>query len=195
VIPRRTAKGPSDVGMPVARRRKKLLDGFVCGDAQREAASIAAVTCTLFDTIPPIKLRGRKGIEVNEVAKDNGMIQIVSDYSVEETVRRLEAAFAAKGLQVFAVVDHGGEAEKVGMTMRPTKVVIFGSPKAGTPLMVAAPSLAIDLPLKALVAEDAEGKVSVTYNSPEYLKQRHSVPEELIRNLEGAGVVIGKAVE
>jgi uncharacterized protein (DUF302 family) len=129
------------------------------------------------------------------MARDSGLAQVPSHYSVEETVRRLETAFAAKGLQVFAVVDHSGEAEKVGLKMRPTKVVIFGSPKAGTPLMVAAPSLAIDLPLKALVAEDAEGKVSVTYNSPEYLKERHGVPEELIRNLAGAGVVIGKAVE
>jgi uncharacterized protein (DUF302 family) len=129
------------------------------------------------------------------MARDNGLAQVPSQYSVEETVRRLEAAFAAKGLQVFAVVDHSGEAEKVGLEMSPTKVVIFGSPKAGTPLMVAAPSLAIDLPLKALVAEDAEGKVSVTYNSPEYLKGRHGVPDALIKNLAGAGVVIGKAVE
>jgi uncharacterized protein (DUF302 family) len=129
------------------------------------------------------------------MARDNGLAQVPSHYSVEETVRRLEAAFAAKGLQVFAVVDHGGEAEKVGLKMRPTKVVIFGSPKAGTPLMVAAPSLAIDLPLKALVAEDMDGEVSVTYNSPEYLKERHGVPEELIKNLAGAAVVIGKAVE
>ena len=129
------------------------------------------------------------------MAQDNGLVQVPSRYSVEETLRRLEAAFAAKGLQVFAVVDHSGEAEKVGLKMRPTTVVIFGSPKAGTPLMVAAPSLAIDLPLKALVAEDAEGKVSVTYNSPEYLKERHGVPDELIKNLAGAAVVIGKAVE
>jgi uncharacterized protein (DUF302 family) len=98
-------------------------------------------------------------------------------------------------LQVFAVVDHSGEADKVGLEMRPTKVVIFGSPKAGTPLMVASPSLAIDLPLKALVAEDAGGKASVTYNNPEYLKERHGVPEELMKNLAGAGVVIAKAVE
>src|ERR1700686_2521719 len=129
------------------------------------------------------------------MARDNGLAQVLSHYSVEETVRRLEAAFTAKGLQVFALVDHSVEAEKVGLKMRPTKVVIFGSPKAGTPLMVAAPSLAIDLPLKALVAEDAEGKVSVTYNSPEYLQERHRVPPELIKNLAGAGVVIGKAVE
>jgi uncharacterized protein (DUF302 family) len=125
----------------------------------------------------------------------NGLIQVASRYSVEETVRRLEAAFTEKGLQVFAVIDHSGEAEKVGLKMRPTKVVIFGSPKGGTPLMVAAPSLAIDLPLKALVAEDAAGKISVTYNDPEYLRDRHGVPGELIKNLAGAGVVIGKAVE
>jgi len=129
------------------------------------------------------------------MARDNGLAQALSHYSVKETVRRLEVAFAAKGLQVFAVVNHSGEAEKVGLKMSPTKVVIFGSPKAGTPLMVAAPSLAIDLPLKALVAEDADGKVSVTYNSPEYLKERHGVPEELIKNLAGAAVVIAKAVE
>ncbi len=125
----------------------------------------------------------------------NGLIQVASRYSVEETVQRLRTAFTEKGMQVFAVIDHSGEAEKVGLKMRPTKVVIFGSPKGGTPLMVAAPSLAIDLPLKALVAEDAEGNVSVTYNDPEYLRARHGVPEELIKNLAGAGVVIGKAVE
>jgi|SRR5580693_1500018 uncharacterized protein (DUF302 family) len=133
--------------------------------------------------------------EVRGMAQQNGLVQVASRYSVGETVRRLEAAFVEKGMQVFAVIDHSGEAEKVGLKMRPTKVVIFGSPKGGTPLMVAAPSLAIDLPLKALVAEDAEGKVSVTYNSPEYLKERHGVPEELIKNLAGAGLVIGKAVE
>jgi uncharacterized protein (DUF302 family) len=125
----------------------------------------------------------------------SGLVQVASHYSVDETVKRLQAAFAEKGMQVFAVIDHSGEAEKVGLKMLPTRVVIFGSPKGGTPLMVAAPSLAIDLPLKALVAEDAAGKVSVTYNDPEYLRARHGVPEELIKNLAGAGVVIGKAVE
>ena len=129
------------------------------------------------------------------MASQNGLVQVASRYSVDETMKRLQAAFAAKGLQVFAVVDHSGEAEKVGLKMRPTKVLIFGSPKAGTPLMVAAPSLAIDLPLKALVAEDAAGKVSVTYNDAEYLRERHGVPADLIKNLAGAGVVIGKAVE
>ena len=114
---------------------------------------------------------------------------------MDETVHRLQAVFAEKGLKVFAVVDHSGEAERAGLKMSPTKVLIFGSPKTGTPLMVAAPSLAIDLPLKALVAEDAAGKVSVAFNSPEYLQERHSVPAELIKNLAGAGALIAKAVE
>jgi uncharacterized protein (DUF302 family) len=126
---------------------------------------------------------------------ENGLVQVPSRYSVEETVQRLEAAFTGKGMQIFAVIDHSGEAEKVGLKMRPTKVVIFGSPKGGTPLMVAAPGLAIDLPLKALVAEDAQGKVSVTWNAPEYFQKRHGVPAELIKNLAGAGTVIEKAVE
>jgi uncharacterized protein (DUF302 family) len=129
------------------------------------------------------------------MAENKGLVQVASHYSVDDTVRRLQAVFAAKGLQVFALVDHSGEAEKVGLKMRPTKVLIFGSPRAGTPLMVAAPSLAIDLPLKALVAEDAAGKVSATYNDPEFLRERHGVPAELINNLVGAGALIAKAVE
>jgi uncharacterized protein (DUF302 family) len=132
--------------------------------------------------------------EVNVPAKD-GLIRVASRLSVDETVRRLQAAFAEKGLQVFAVIDHSGEAEKVGLKMAPTKLLIFGSPKAGTPLMVAAPSLAIDLPLKALVAQDAENKVTVTYNDPEYLRERHGFPDELTKNLAGAGALIAKAVE
>jgi uncharacterized protein (DUF302 family) len=129
------------------------------------------------------------------MTSDNGLVQITSRYSVDETLRRLQAAFGEKSLQVFAVIDHSGEAEKVGLKMPPTKVLIFGSPKGGTPLMVAAPSLAIDLPLKALVAEDAQGKVSVTYNDPEYLRARHGFPAELTKNLAGAGALIAKAVE
>jgi len=123
-----------------------------------------------------------------------GLIRIASRYDFKETVGRLQAAFGEKGLQMFAVIDHAGEAAKAGLAMRPTKVLIFGSPKSGTPLMVAAPSLAIDLPLKALVAEGADG-VSVTYNDPEYLRQRHGFPAELTNNLAGAGALIAKAVE
>jgi uncharacterized protein (DUF302 family) len=125
----------------------------------------------------------------------NGLVQVASRYSVDESVERLKSLLEQKGLQIFAVIDHSGEAAKVGLKMRPTKVILFGSPKGGTPLMVAAPSLAIDLPLKALVAEDENGKVTVSYNSPEYLQQRHGVPADLIKNIAGAGALLTKAVE
>lgn len=125
----------------------------------------------------------------------NGLSHVASKYSVDETVKRLQAVLAEKGVQVSALIDHSGEAEKVGMKMRPTKLLIFGNPKSGTPLMVAAPSVAIDLPLKALVAEDESGKIWVTYNSPEYLQQRHAVPEDLIKNIAMAGALVAKAVE
>ena len=128
-------------------------------------------------------------------ANTKGLIRVSSRHGFDETVGLLQKAFAEKSLQVFAVVDHSGEAAKVGLTMRPTKVLIFGSPKAGTPLMVAAPSLAIDLPLKALVAEEENGKVSVTFNDPEYLRERHGFPAELTKNLAGASALITKAVE
>jgi uncharacterized protein (DUF302 family) len=129
------------------------------------------------------------------MSKENGLIQIASRYSVEETLLRLESALAAKGLQIFARVDHSGEAEKVGLKMLPAKLLIFGNPKGGTPLMVAAPSIAIDLPLKALVSQDADGKVWLTYNSPEYLKERHGVPDALVKNIAVAGPILEKALE
>jgi len=129
------------------------------------------------------------------MSNDAGLIERYSRYSVEETMKRLQALFAEKGLQLFSLIDHSGEAEKVGLKMRPTKLLIFGSPRAGTPLMAAAASLAIDLPLKVLVAEDTDGKVLVTYNDPEYLGARHGVPSELIKNLAGPGALIAEAVE
>ena len=125
----------------------------------------------------------------------NGLLQVGSKYSVDETVKRLESVLAERGVRVFTVIDHSGEAEKIGIKMRQTKLVIFGNPKGGTPLMVAAPTLAIDLPLKALVSEDESGKVWVSYNSPEYLKERHRVPEDLIKNIAVAGALVAKAVE
>ena len=125
----------------------------------------------------------------------NGVLQIASPYSVEETVKRLESILGERSVRVFALVDHSGEAEKVGMKMRPTKLLIFGNPKGGTPVMVAAPTVAIDLPLKALVWEDENGKVWVSYNSPEYLQQRHGVPEDLIKNIAVVGALVAKAME
>ena len=114
---------------------------------------------------------------------DNGIIDVPSRYSVPETLARLQSILKEKGLMVFALVDHSGEAEKAGMKMRPTKLLIFGNPKGGTPLMIAAPSSAIDLPLKLLVSEDAEGKTWISYNSPQYLQERHGLPQELLSNI------------
>lgn len=125
----------------------------------------------------------------------NGLVRILSPRSVPETLKRLEDILQSTGLTIFARVDHSGEAAKVGMQMRPTQLLIFGSPKAGTPVMQATPSVAIDLPLKALVAEDGQGKVWITYNSPEFLKQRHGIPDDLVKNLAGAGALLQKAVE
>ena len=124
-----------------------------------------------------------------------GIIDTPSNHSVEETVDRLEKVLHSKGVTLFALVDHSGEAAKIGMKMRPTKLLIFGSPKAGTPLMLAAPSVAIDLPLKILVWEDGGGKVWVSYNSPEYLEQRHGLPKELLANIAVVGPLATKAAE
>ena len=126
---------------------------------------------------------------------DNGMVHLRSPHSVPETLRRLESLLQAKGVNIFAHVDHSGEAEKAGLKMRPTQLLIFGSPKAGTPLMVASPTLAIDLPLKALAWEDADGAVWLSYNSPEYLQQRHKIPADLMGNIAGPGALLKKAVE
>jgi uncharacterized protein (DUF302 family) len=125
----------------------------------------------------------------------NGMVHLRSHYSVRETLHRLESVLDAHGLMIFGRIDHSGEAEKAGLKMPPTQVLIFGSPKAGTPMMIASPTLAIDLPLKALAWEDASGTVWLSYNSPEYLKQRHDVPDDLITNMSGAGALLRQAAE
>lgn len=125
----------------------------------------------------------------------NGIVSKPSNHSVDETVAKLKAMLAAKGVTLFALVDHSGEAEKVGMKMRPTKLLIFGNPKGGTPLMQAAPSVAIDLPLKILVTEDSAGKVWVSFNSAEYLKQRHNFPAELLPNIAVVEMLATKAAE
>jgi uncharacterized protein (DUF302 family) len=116
-------------------------------------------------------------------ATNNGIVNKPSKHSVEQTVEALSNILKSKGVAVFALIDHSGEAEKVGLKMRPTKLLIFGNPKAGTPLMLASPSSAIDLPLKLLVWEDAQGKVWVSYNTPEYLRERHGLPQELLQNI------------
>ena len=124
----------------------------------------------------------------------NGVINTPSNHSVGETVEKLKSVLRDKGMTLFSFIDHSGEAEKVGMKMRPTKLAIFGSPKAGTPVMLAAPSIAIDLPLKVLVWEDNQGKTWVSYNDPEYLKGRHAVPDDLVKNIAGVGTLIQEVI-
>jgi uncharacterized protein (DUF302 family) len=129
------------------------------------------------------------------MSQANGIVDKLSHHSVVDTVDKLKGILLSKGVMLFAIVDHSGEAEKVGMKMRPTKLLIFGSPKAGTPLMQAAPSVAIDLPLKILVWEDEQGKVWVSFNSPAYLQQRHGIPPDLIQNIAVVEALAAEAAE
>ena len=103
------------------------------------------------------------------------MIHLRSGFGVTETIQRLETLLERKGVQIFCRIDHSGEAEKAGLSMRPACLLIFGNPRAGTPLMIESPTLAIDLPLKALVWEDENGAVRLTYNSAGYLRDRHGL--------------------
>ncbi|HUK25415.1 MAG TPA: DUF302 domain-containing protein [Terriglobales bacterium] len=128
-------------------------------------------------------------------AATKGIIDKPSNHSVEETVEKLKSILQSKGVTLFAEVDHSGEAAKVGMQMPETKLLIFGNPRAGTPLMLAAPSIAIDLPLKILVWEDSAGKVWVSYNSAEYLKERHKLPAELLANIAVVQTLAANAAE
>ena len=123
-----------------------------------------------------------------------GLISKPSPHSVPEIIERLSALLKSKGVAIFALIDHSGEAEKAGLKMRPTQLLIFGNPKGGTPLMLAAPSTAIDLPLKALVWEDADGKVWLTYNLPDYLQQRHGFPADLEKNIAAIEPLLAQAI-
>ena len=126
---------------------------------------------------------------------NTGIVSKQSNHTVDETLKNLTRALETKGVTVFSIVDHSGEAEKVGLKMRPTKLIIFGNPKAGTPLMLAAPSVAIDLPLKILVSEDEGGRVWISYNSPDYVMQRHGVPADLLQNIAVVETLATKAAE
>ena len=127
--------------------------------------------------------------------KNSGLINVPSNHSVDETVDKLKAILQSKGITIFALIDHSGEAIKAGIKMRPTKLLIFGNPKAGTPVMLAAPSSAIDLPLKILIWEDAQEKTWVTYNSPAYLQERHNIPVELLANVSVIEALAKSAAE
>jgi uncharacterized protein (DUF302 family)/uncharacterized membrane protein YidH (DUF202 family) len=126
---------------------------------------------------------------------ENGIVRIPSNHSVEETVAKLQGILQAKGVKLFVVVDHSGEAAGAGLKMPNTKLLIFGNPKAGTPLMLASPSVALDLPLKILVSEDAAGKSWISYNAPAYLQSRHALPTELLPNIAVIEALAAKAAE
>jgi uncharacterized protein (DUF302 family) len=127
--------------------------------------------------------------------KRSGLVNIPSNHSVGETVEKLTGILKAKAITLFALVDHSGEAEKAGLKMRPTKLFVFGNTKVGTPVMLASPSSAIDLPLKILIWEDANDKVWITYNSPIYLQERHNIPRELLQNIAVVEPLAKKAAE
>ena len=135
------------------------------------------------------------GLVMPVFAEDNGLTTVPSRHSVQETINRLESIVKARGLRVFARIDFAADAQQAGLAMPPTQLLIFGNPKAGTPLMLASPSVAIDLPLKALAWEDAAGKVWISYNKPEYLKERHGLPDNLVQNIAGAKALVEKAAE
>jgi uncharacterized protein (DUF302 family) len=124
-----------------------------------------------------------------------GLVDLPSHHTVDETVARLQGILQARGIKLFDVVDHSGEAATVGLEMPPTRLVIFGNPSAGTPVMLAAPTAAIDLPLKILVREDKEGKVWVSYNSPDYLQRRHGFPQDLVQNIAAVAALASAAAE
>jgi uncharacterized protein (DUF302 family) len=132
---------------------------------------------------------------VDNVMKNEGVVNKRSNHSVEQTVDRLKSILEARGITLFALIDHGGEAEKVGMKMPPTRLLIFGNPKSGTLLMLASPSIALDLPLKILVWQDNQGEVWLSYNDPEYLKERYGLPENLLPNIAVVEALATKAGE
>jgi len=187
----------------------QLLRAIHPSPASQRHSAILAVTTSLFlalvglaMAIYLISLRGSANAgsldrgEVSVLSTANkGIIDKPSNHSVEETVDRLKNILQSKGVTLFAVIDHSGEAEKVGMKMRPTKLLIFGSPKAGTPLMLASPSVAIDLPLKILVWEDGRGKTWLSYNSANYLQERHGLPQESLQAIAVVQTLAEKAGE
>ena len=175
----------------------RLVRGMARGESVRAHSASLAVATSLFLALVGIAMaiylisvrdsaHARLGTseEISmSPSTNNGILSKPSNHSVEETLEKLKRILQAKGVALFTIVDHSGEAERVGLKMRPTKLAIFGNPKAGTPVMLAAPSSAIDLPLKILIWEDNQGKVWVSYNSPAYLQGRHGLPPGLLQNI------------
>jgi len=148
-------------------------------------------------SVRPIAQNSSSKSQENSMAPipENGILRTASNHSVEETVARLQSTLQSKGVKLFTIIDHSGEAASAGLKMPNTKLLIFGNPKAGTPLMLASPSAALDLPLKILIAEDATGKVWISYNAPAYLQTRHNLPPDLLPNIAVIEALAAKAAE
>ncbi|HXH66999.1 MAG TPA: DUF302 domain-containing protein [Candidatus Limnocylindrales bacterium] len=128
-------------------------------------------------------------------SSENGVVRIPGNHPVDETVAKLQGILEAKGVKLFVIVDHSEEAANVGLKLPNTKLLIFGNPKAGTPLMLAAPSVALDFPLKLLVAEDGAGKTWISFNSTAFLQSRHGIQPELLPNIAVIDALAAKAAE
>lgn len=131
---------------------------------------------------------------IMNILPQNGMVHLSSPYPVSKLLERLQSLVASRGLTILARINHSGDAASVGLKMPPTELLIFGNPRSGTPVMIASPTTALDLPLKALVWQDAEGGIWLSYNSPEYFKQRHNIPEDLLKNISGIRAIAEEAV-
>jgi uncharacterized protein (DUF302 family)/uncharacterized membrane protein YidH (DUF202 family) len=190
-------------------RHARLVRELDRGETEHSRPSTQAVAIALFLALVglamaiylvSVRSSARSQFEQNEetsmtAVTDNGIVDTPSNHSVDETVEKLKGILRDKGIALFALVDHSGEAEKAGMKMPPTKLLVFGNPKGGTPVMLAAPSIAIDLPLKVLVWEDSRGKTWLSYNSPEYLKKRHGVPDDLVKNISVVGALVQQVAQ
>jgi uncharacterized protein (DUF302 family) len=126
---------------------------------------------------------------------DAGVVRIASAHSVAETVLRLESTLREHGVLIFARIDFSGDAARAGLELRPEQMLVFGNPKAGTPLLQAEPVVGLDLPLKALVFEDAAGKVWIAWNDPQYIIRRHGLPAALAANLAAAVPLLEQAAQ
>ncbi len=130
---------------------------------------------------------------MSDMSAQNGIVTIPADKPVDEIVSSLQRMLTEKGVKLFAVIDHSGEAKEAGLEMPNTKLLIFGNPRAGTPLMLAQPTIALDLPLKILVSEDRNGRVWITYNSPAYLSKRHDLSPDLAAPLAAVEAIAANA--
>jgi uncharacterized protein (DUF302 family) len=122
-------------------------------------------------------------------------VQVISGHFFADTFERLKSTVASHGLTIFATINFSEDAERAGLKMNPTRLLIFGNPKAGTPLMISAPTLAIDFPLKVVVSEDENGRVWLSYNSPLYLKERHNIPDDLLKNISSIVPIVESAAK